>query len=34
MLGSSKWKQTLLAKEAMVLKVNDDSNADQSVWKV
>ncbi|GJU22135.1 retrovirus-related pol polyprotein from transposon TNT 1-94 [Tanacetum coccineum] len=43
MSGSSKWKvygsehvwkQALLAKEAMVLKVNDDLNADQSVWKL
>nr|GEW53636.1 hypothetical protein [Tanacetum cinerariifolium] len=42
MLGSSKWKaygsehvwkQALLAKEAMVLKVNDDLNDNQSVWK-
>nr|GEV44792.1 hypothetical protein [Tanacetum cinerariifolium] len=42
MPGSSKWKaygsehvwkQALLAKEAMVLKVNDDLNDNQSVWK-
>ncbi|XP_071717342.1 AT-rich interactive domain-containing protein 1-like isoform X2 [Rutidosis leptorrhynchoides] len=27
------WKQVLLAKEAMRLKVNDDSNGKQSVWQ-
>ncbi|KAL4562684.1 hypothetical protein LXL04_026714 [Taraxacum kok-saghyz] len=27
------WKQVLMAKEAMCLKVNDDSNAKQSIWQ-
>ncbi|KAL7592488.1 AT-rich interactive domain-containing protein 1 [Lactuca sativa] len=27
------WKQVLLAKEAMCLKINDDSNSKQSIWQ-